>query len=91
MKTNFSISQTDFSDNLFELIEGCRRGDQKAQLKVFKLYSKPLLRICMHLVKDPVEAENIMHESFLQAFENIKLYPGNISFQGWIMNFIKSY
>jgi RNA polymerase sigma-70 factor (ECF subfamily) len=72
-----------------DLIEACKRGDHRAQLQVYKLYYKPVYNICLRLVNDPVTAEDIMHESFLSAFENISSYCGDISFSSWINSFIK--
>jgi RNA polymerase sigma-70 factor (ECF subfamily) len=88
MKTDFRKNPDNFQDYPYELIEGCRRGDQRSQLQVYKLYYRPVFHICMNIVNDPATAENLMHESFLQAFENIGSYSGDISFSAWIRNFI---
>lgn len=77
---------SDLSD---DLVKKCKKGDQKAQLQVYKLYYKPVFRTCMQLVNDPATAEDIMHESFILAFENINSYIGDISFPSWIKKFIK--
>jgi DNA-directed RNA polymerase specialized sigma24 family protein len=42
----------------------------------------------MQIVNDPAKAEDLMHESFIQAFENINSYIGDISFLSWIKKFI---
>jgi DNA-directed RNA polymerase specialized sigma24 family protein len=76
-------------DYPYELIQGCRRGDQKAQLQVYKLYYKKVFSKCMQIVNDPVAAEDLMHESFLIAFENMNSYKGDIIFPAWINLFIK--
>jgi len=72
-----------------DLIEACSRGDHKAQLQIYKLYYKSVYGICLQVVNDPVTAENIMHESFMSAFENISSYCGKISFSSWLNSFIK--
>jgi len=71
-----------------DLIEACRRNDQKAQLQIYKLYYKPVYNICLGIVSDPAAAEDIMHEAFLTAFENISSYCGNTSFSSWLNSFI---
>jgi RNA polymerase sigma-70 factor (ECF subfamily) len=73
-----------------DLIEACRRGDQRAQLKIYKLYYKSIYTICLQIVRDPGIAENIMHESFLSAFENINTYCDKTSFSSWLNTFIKN-
>ncbi len=71
-----------------DLIDACRNGDQKAQLKIYKLYFKSVYSICLLIEKDPAAAEDIMHEAFLSAFENISSFSGKISFSSWLSSFI---
>lgn len=40
------------------------------------------------MVKDPDEAEDIMQESFLSAFEKIKTYSGTVSFGAWLKKIV---
>jgi DNA-directed RNA polymerase specialized sigma24 family protein len=77
-------------DNERDLIEACRKGDQKAQLQIYKMYYRPVYTICLQMVNDPATAEDIMHESFLSAFENIGSYCYESGFYSWINSFIKS-
>lgn len=89
--TRANINSGSFSVNSESvLIEACRKGDQKAQLQIYKLHYKTIYGICLQIVNDPDAAEDIMHESFLSAFENINTYRGNISFTSWITKFIKN-
>lgn len=71
-----------------ELVKRCKKGDHKAQLQIYKLYYRPVFRTCMQIVNDPVSAEDLMHESFILAFENINSYLGDISFSSWIKKYI---
>ncbi|MDX9947074.1 MAG: sigma-70 family RNA polymerase sigma factor [Bacteroidales bacterium] len=72
-----------------DLIEACRRNDHKAQLQIYKLYYKSVYGICLRIVSDPATAEDIMHEAFLSAFENIGSYCCKTSFYSWLNGFIK--
>jgi len=90
MKTEFSINQLNLPDYPHELIEGCRRGDQRSQLQIYKLYYRLVYAICIQISDNPEIAENLMHESFLEAFENIGYYSGDTSFCAWILKFIKN-
>ena len=65
MKTDV-LNQKVSSMNLHQdLIDGCRKGDQKAQFQIYKLYYKAMYNISLRIVNDPMEAEDIMQESFL--------------------------
>lgn len=40
------------------------------------------------MVKDPGEAEDIMQESFLSAFDKIETYSGTVSFGAWLKKIV---
>lgn len=88
MKPQFKSLENNKSDLADELVKPCKKGDQKAQLQVYKLYYKPVFSTCMQIVNDPATAEDLMHKSFILAFENINSYIGDISFSSWIKRFI---
>ncbi len=89
MKSQFANRENNTSDLPDELVKRCRKGDQKAQLQVYKLCYRPIFSTCMQIVNDPATAEDLMHESFILAFENINSYIGDISFSSWVKKFIK--
>ena len=88
MKPQSANPGYNISDLPDELLQRCKKGDQKAQLQVYKLCYKPVFSTCMQIVNDPITAEDMMHESFILAFENINSYVGDISFPLWIKKFI---
>lgn len=71
------------------LINGLKSGDVRAQFQVYKLYYKLIYNKCLLISDDPVIAEDIMHESFLNAFENIGSYTGSMNLPSWIIYHIK--
>jgi len=71
-----------------DLIEGCRRGDQKSQFQIYKLYYKAMYNTSLRIVNDAMEAEDIMQEAFLSAFEKIGSYSGTVSFGAWLKKIV---
>ncbi len=71
-----------------ELIKGCRQNDQKAQLQVYKLYYKAMYNTALRIVNHTAEAEDIMQESFLDAFRKIGEYRGDASFGTWLRKIV---
>lgn len=67
-----------------QIIEGCARHDRKSQQLLYDQYSRFLLGICMRYATDKAEAEDILQDSFLKIFFNIKDYSGTGSFMGWL-------
>ena len=71
-----------------EIIDQCREGDQKAQFRLYKLYYKPMYSVCMRLINQAAEAEDVMQEAFLNAFRNIGTYRGEVSFGAWLKRIV---
>ncbi len=71
-----------------DLIDGCKTGDQKAQFQIYKLYYKAMYNTSLRIVNDSMEAEDIMQESFLSAFEKIDTYSGTVSFGAWLKKIV---
>jgi RNA polymerase sigma factor (sigma-70 family) len=72
------------------LIEDCKRMDQKAQFQIYKLYYRAMYNTSLRIVNDPIEAEDIMQESFLVAFEQIGTYSGNVTFGAWLKSIVQN-
>jgi RNA polymerase sigma factor (sigma-70 family) len=72
------------------LIEDCKRMDQKAQFQIYKMYYKAMYNTSLSIVNDPVEAEDIMQESFLAAFELIGTYSENVNFSEWLKSIVQN-
>ena len=90
MATNVSNPKA-FQGNIHhDLIEDCKRGDQRAQFKVYKLYYKAMYNVSLRIVNDPMEAEDIMQESFLAAFGQITTYSGEGSFGSWLKKIVQN-
>ncbi len=71
-----------------DLLDGCKNGDQKAQFQIYKLYYKAMYNTSLRIVNDTMEAEDIMQESFLSAFEKIETYSGTVSFGAWLKKIV---
>jgi RNA polymerase sigma-70 factor (ECF subfamily) len=71
-----------------DLLDGCKNGDQKSQFQIYKLYYKAMYNTSLRIVNDTMEAEDIMQESFLAAFEKIDTYSGTVSFGAWLKKIV---
>ncbi|MDQ1297227.1 MAG: hypothetical protein QG611_1207 [Bacteroidota bacterium] len=71
-----------------DILDGCKVGDQKAQFQIYKLYYKAMYNTSLRIVNDTMEAEDIMQESFLAAFEKIETYSGTVSFGAWLKKIV---
>ncbi len=71
-----------------EIIDRCREGDSKAQFQLYKLYYKAMYNVSLRIINDSMEAEDVMQEAFLSAFEKIETYKGEVSFGAWLKRIV---
>ncbi|MCX6237405.1 MAG: RNA polymerase sigma factor [Bacteroidia bacterium] len=71
-----------------DLLDRCCDGDKKAQFDIYRLYYKSMYNSSLRIVCVPEEAEDIMQESFLTAFRNLKTYSGEVSFGAWLKKIV---
>ncbi len=74
--------------NIQILLQGCRRGNQKSQLQIYKLYSEAMYFVAYRYIKDEEEAKDIMQEGFLKAFQNIHKNVEAKAFGSWLKKII---
>ena len=67
-----------------QLIEGCIKGDRKAQKALYDKYSGRMLAVCQRYVKDYEDARDLLQEGFIKLFTNIHQYVGEGLFDGWV-------
>lgn len=70
------------------LIQGCLEGRQSAQLEVYNRYYKAMYNTALRIVKDSMEAEDIMQESFLNAFTKLHSFKGEVTFGAWLKRIV---
>jgi RNA polymerase sigma factor (sigma-70 family) len=78
-------SGNDFAQDLTrQLIELCYKNDKKAQLQLYNMYAKAMYNVCLNIVHQSENAEDIMQEAFISAFRNIQTFKGEVSFGAWL-------
>ena len=71
-----------------DIIDKCREKDREAQFHLYKLYSKSMYNTCLHITGDTAEAEDIIQEAFLSAFNKLDSYNGKVSFGSWLKKIV---
>ena len=70
------------------IIELCREGDVKAQFLLYKQYSKSMYNIAIRFLNNKMDAEDVLQESFLTAYEKINDLSGINSFGAWLKRIV---
>jgi RNA polymerase sigma-70 factor (ECF subfamily) len=66
-----------------EIIEGCKKGKASSQEKLYQLYSRRMMAVCVRYTRSRFEAEDIFHDAFVKVFKSLNNYNGG-SFEGWM-------
>jgi RNA polymerase sigma-70 factor (ECF subfamily) len=70
------------------LLEACKTGDRKAQYELYQQYSAAMFNICVRMMYDKTEAEDMLQEAFISAFQRIEQYTGAASFGAWLKRIV---
>ncbi|MFV0606584.1 MAG: RNA polymerase sigma factor [Niabella sp.] len=73
---------------LDEQVELCRQGDRKAFFVVYNQYAKGMLNSSMRLLNNLADAEDIVQESFTDAFNSLEKFSYKSSFEGWLRRIV---
>ncbi|MDR0793567.1 MAG: sigma-70 family RNA polymerase sigma factor [Chitinophagaceae bacterium] len=78
------VSQTIFIDT----IERAKCGDNNARAALFRQYSKAAYNICLRMCGNKNDAEDILQEAFIIAFNELKKLNDNVRFGGWLKTIV---
>ncbi|MBM1106459.1 RNA polymerase sigma factor [Aurantibacter crassamenti] len=71
-----------------DLVERCKANDRKAQLKLYKQYCDAMFYVALGLLKNNDDAEDVVQESFIKAFQKIEQYSGEVTFGAWLKRIV---
>lgn len=66
------------------LLERIRAGDKRACAECIETHSPGVYRVALRLMRDEAEAEDVMQETFLNAFRAIGAFDGRASLSTWL-------
>ena len=70
------------------MIEGCRKGEEKAFREIYRLYSKAMFNLSLRITGDRADAEDVLQEAFINAFRKIDSFEGRSSFGAWLKRIV---
>ena len=71
-----------------DLIQLCLEGRQSAQMEIYNRYYKAMYNTSLRIVKNSAEAEDVMQESFLNAFTKLHTFKGEVTFGSWLKRIV---
>lgn len=68
-----------------ELVNRAREGDAAAFSTLIRQYEGKIFRLAMNITQNREDAEDVLQESFLKAYEHLDQFQGNSKFYTWIV------
>lgn len=67
-----------------QLAEACRKGDKRAQARLYETYGKQMMAVCIRYARDTDEAQDLFQDGFIKVFRKIGMYDGKGPLGAWI-------
>lgn len=67
-----------------EAIRRAQAGDSAAFEFLYQLHSRRVYALCLRMVSNPADAEDLTQEAFLQLFRKIGTFRGESAFSTWL-------
>ncbi|TAM79556.1 MAG: sigma-70 family RNA polymerase sigma factor [Acidobacteria bacterium] len=67
-----------------QLIARAQQGDEEAFAALFEAHKRRVYSLCLRMLGNPTEAEDLTQEAFLQLFRKISTFRGESAFSTWL-------
>src|SRR5512142_996648 len=79
-----SKAKGEVSDEL-ALVHAAKAGDISAFEQLVKRYDRNVFRIAQHITQNREDAEDVVQDAFLKAYENLEQFQGQSKFYTWLV------
>ncbi len=86
MKSDLTSSNASTTSELSEneAVRLAQEGDSEGFERLYQLHSRRVYGLCLRMVKNPTEAEDLTQNAFLQTFRKIHTFRGDACFSTWL-------
>src|SRR5438552_4205367 len=67
------------------LVQAAKKGDLEALSELVKRYDRNIFRIAQHITHNEEDAQDVVQEAFLKAYQNLEQFQGNSKFYTWLV------
>lgn len=71
-----------------KLIEASKQGDNPARRQLYDLYARAMFNICFRMMNSREDAEDVLQESFVQAFTKLETFRYESTFGAWLKRIV---
>lgn len=70
------------------LLKKSRQGDLPSFRQLYELYAKAMYNICLRMLNDREDAEDVLQDAFVQVYKNLSQFRGEASVGAWIKRIV---
>jgi RNA polymerase sigma-70 factor (ECF subfamily) len=91
MKISTALAMSAMSSSPIEIddeaaiVAQARLGDAKAFSELLRRYEGKIFRLALHITQNREDAEDVLQEAFLKAYEHLDQFQGQSRFYTWIV------
>lgn len=71
-----------------DLVAKCKKNDRKAQMQLYEQYCHGMFCVAMRFLKNENDAQDVMQEAFIKAFQKLEQYKGEVTFGAWLKKIV---
>ena len=77
------------TEHINTIIDGCRKGDRKAQELLYRSFYKAMMNLCLRYTKNEADALEVLNTGFYKVYKNIdKYHAEKATFYTWIRTIV---
>jgi RNA polymerase sigma-70 factor (ECF subfamily) len=78
----------DYASTHKDIIEKCKKGNRQAQFELYRLYSKAMYNVCLRMVNNEQDAEDLLQNSFVDVFTKLHSFRYQSAVGAWIKRIV---
>jgi RNA polymerase sigma-70 factor, ECF subfamily len=67
-----------------EMVRAAQRAEREALTWIYDTYRRRIYNLCYRMIHDGADAEDLMHDVFVQVFRRIETFRGDSAFATWL-------
>ena len=67
------------------LVAAAKDGDREAYSELVRRYERKIFRLAQNITRNPEDAEDVMQDAFLKAYEHLDSFNGDSRFYTWLV------
>ena len=69
-----------------QIVSGCRAGEPQAFAALFRRFEQRVYDLACVILRDPIEAQDAVQETFVRVWERIDSFAGTAAFETWLIS-----